>query len=190
MAVAEHKAVRDLGVELIETKIQEMEKRGVLPKPRSEKIGISQEGRLVMSPPKSDPEQDTMKIVLLVAGAGGIGGFLSWVYAITVGQPPMLHSLLAIPASIALGAGAAFVGIFALAHTDTRVLTRCLAFAVLCGLSWKPIYDAGNALVKQSIRQQETKKELTPTRTAYEDSSQYLRALACREDRRDGKDRH
>lgn len=93
---------------------------------------------------------------LHVLGVGAIGGALSWVFAVTIGVPPVLsHWWLAVPAAMLLGAGAAYIGVYLLASSDTAQVHRCLAFALLCGVAWKPVWDAGTALVDQSIRRQQ-----------------------------------
>lgn len=99
----------------------------------------------------------------LILGAGAIGGFLSWVWAATLGKPLAGSPWLMIPASMVLGMGAAFLGVYLLANSDTRALMRCLAFAIACGFSWKPVYDAGDALVSQRTREQQegTAKDLS-----------------------------
>lgn len=93
---------------------------------------------------------------VLVSGAAG--GALSWVFAVTVGLPlAVTNWLVALPAASALGAGASFLGIYLLAGTDTAQANRCLAFALLCGFSWKPVFDAGSALLNQSIQRHEVR---------------------------------
>lgn len=100
----------------------------------------------------SEEVRQRMRVAPWVICAGGIGGVLSWVFSITIGRPAVLESpWQAIPAFAALGMGAAFIGVYVIAHSDTRALMRCLGFALLCGVSWKPIFDAGDALVEQSI---------------------------------------
>lgn len=100
----------------------------------------------------SDEVRQRMRVAPWVICAGGIGGVLSWVFSITIGRPAVLESpWQAIPAFAVLGMGAAFIGVYVIAYSDTRALMRCLGFALLCGVSWKPIFDAGDALVKQSI---------------------------------------
>ena len=83
--------------------------------------------------------------------AGGIGGFLAWVSAGFIGSSMPFGPILAIPGSIVLGMGAAIIGVYLIAHSDTRLFMRCLAFAMMCGFCWKPIYDAGSAAIAQSI---------------------------------------
>jgi hypothetical protein len=87
--------------------------------------------------------------------AGAAGGFLSWVYAFAFGQPLPLHGGFAVPACVALGIGAAFIGVYVIANTDTSAFLRAAGFALLCGFSWKPIYDAGSALITQHTNERQ-----------------------------------
>jgi len=68
-----------------------------------------------------------------------------------------LKGALGVLASSALGTGAGFIGVYVIANSDTRSLLRCLGFALLCGFSWKPVYDGGEAIVKQGGLRQELK---------------------------------
>lgn len=86
--------------------------------------------------------------------AGGVGGGLSLVYSITVGNPPTLELPEGLFAYIFLGMGAGFLGVYLIAKTDTSQLTHALGFAIACGLSWAPIMDATTALVKQNTERQ------------------------------------
>jgi len=83
---------------------------------------------------------------------GAIGGSLSLVYAATVGQPIPGSLWVAVPGSVVLGTFAAFIGVYVIANTDTSDFLRCLGFSLLCGFAWKPVYDAGSALVTQQTR--------------------------------------
>ncbi len=103
--------------------------------------------------------------VLFILIFGAFGGALSWVYAVTIGQPLQTNLLLSLAASTVLGTGAAFVGVYVIANTDTRAFLRCLGFALLCGFSWKPVYDAGSALVNQQVKLSQA-KEVTQKTTA------------------------
>jgi hypothetical protein len=47
--------------------------------------------------------------------------------------------------------GSAFIGVYAIARSDTRHLFHCLGFALICGLSWSAVYDGVNLLIKQHI---------------------------------------
>ena len=101
---------------------------------------------------EKDPGNVNLREVSLVLVAGAIGGFLSWIYAQTFGEAMALVWYLAVPASMLFGTGAAFIGVYLLANVDTSALLRCLAFALLCGFLWMPVFDAGKALVFQEVR--------------------------------------
>ncbi len=90
------------------------------------------------------------KEVGLVTVFGGLGGALSLVYSLTVGNPPAIQLPWGLLAYIFLGMGAGYLGVYVIAKTDTRQLTHCLGFAVACGLSWAPIMDATTALVENN----------------------------------------
>ena len=84
---------------------------------------------------------------------GLIGGVLSCFYTVYTHIDAELGALQYLLAGL-LGAGAAYIGVFLLANSDVTSLgglRRTLAFALVCGFSWSPIYDAGTALVNQRI---------------------------------------
>lgn len=89
------------------------------------------------------------QIFIFVLASGAVGGLLSWVYSLAVGNRLSLSGWQAVGASVALGVGASWIGVYLLAHTDTSDLARALAFALLCGFAWKPVFDAGTALVEK-----------------------------------------
>lgn len=87
----------------------------------------------------------------LVTLAGALGGAVSLVYSITVGNAPVVAPLpWGAPAYAVLGATAALLGVYLIAKTDTRHAYHCLVFAVACGISWAPIFDGASALVRQN----------------------------------------
>jgi hypothetical protein len=90
-----------------------------------------------------------------ILSAGAAGGFLSWVYALVLGQPLPVQGFIAIPACVVLGIGASFIGVYVIANTDTSAFLRAAGFAFLCGFSWKPIYDAGSALITQHTNERQ-----------------------------------
>jgi hypothetical protein len=85
-----------------------------------------------------------MKEFLITLAAGGGGGAVSWVYSLVLGKPLPFGTPAAIGASIILGMTAAVIGVF-LANTDRKNLAHLLGFAVLCGVFWKPVLEAGQA---------------------------------------------
>ncbi|MGI0117507.1 hypothetical protein [Zooshikella sp. RANM57] len=94
------------------------------------------------------------KEIVFITVAGGIGGCLSLVYSITVGNPPTVELPVGILAYIFLGMGAGFLGVYVIAKTDTSQFAHALGFAIACGLSWAPIMDASTALIKQNTEKQ------------------------------------
>jgi hypothetical protein len=104
---------------------------------------------------------EKLKVVIVVL-MGGVGGILSWIYGCVIGSPLAVPWWQAIPASAFLGMGASFLGVYALANCDTRRYVHALAFALLCGFSWKPVYDASAALFQKKTEEaaQHQKAEL------------------------------
>lgn len=82
-------------------------------------------------------------------GGGAAGGFVSWLYSETLGTKLALPMLAAIAACIVLGATAALISVYVIANTDVSNIRRLLAFAVICGISWKPIIDSSVTYVNQ-----------------------------------------
>ena len=87
-----------------------------------------------------------MKYVL---AGGAAGGFVSWVYSETVGTKMALPMLGAIAACFVLGAAAALISVYVVANSDVNNTPRLLAFAVICGLFWKPVLDSSVSYVNQ-----------------------------------------
>lgn len=97
--------------------------------------------------------------VLLVGGAGGA---LSWLFTLAAGLPRVVTPWWAAAAiGIPLGAGAAFVGVY-LANSSPAPPARCLAFALLCGFSWRPVLEAGSAVVAQKAQMQQARLAAAP----------------------------
>jgi hypothetical protein len=98
--------------------------------------------------------KDEYKQALWIAGFGAVGGILSCVYAAAVAAPiePLFSKCLA---SVVLGAGASFIGAYLLANPNMGEAggsVRAFAFAVICGFAWRPVYDAGTALVDKAAK--------------------------------------
>jgi hypothetical protein len=99
---------------------------------------------------------ETMKAVLL---AGAMGGLVSWVYSETVGRSLGMQWYLGIPACLLLGSVAGVLGVYIIAKTDTRERVHLLAFAILCGILWRPIIDSARAYVQlKSLDENATSK--------------------------------
>jgi hypothetical protein len=87
-----------------------------------------------------------MKYVL---AAGAAGGFVSWVYSETVGTKLALPAAAAIGACFVLGAAAALISVYVVANSDVNNTPRLIAFAVICGIFWKPVLDSSVTYVNQ-----------------------------------------
>lgn len=87
----------------------------------------------------------------LVALFGAVGGALSLVYSLTVGNPPVISPLpWGIFAYTFLGAASGPLGVYLIAKTDTqRHAIHCLMFAAACGFSWAPILDGTSGLGRE-----------------------------------------
>lgn len=117
-----------------------------------------------------------------VLAAGAVGGALSWIFAVTIGVPPFLAQWWqAVPATMALGSGAAFVGVYLLASPDTTQMPRCLAFALICGFAWKPVWDGGTALVDRSTRREQLRTQAARLEDRSEDVTRALAQQPPRE---------
>ena len=93
----------------------------------------------------------------LQAVAGAVGGFTAWLLAISLDtdiQLPglrVLHPFLIVLVHIFFGAMAAFIGPF-LANTKENEPRRFLIFCLLCGMAWRPMLDAGQNWVVNSVK--------------------------------------
>jgi len=105
-------------------------------------------------PPKWNLSKMDWQEVKFVLMAGAIGGFASWAYGLVLGQP-VPGDGWAIPVAIFLGAFAAGIGVYVLTNTDTSAVARTVFFAMLCGFVWKPVCDAGKALIDHTIEQRQ-----------------------------------
>jgi hypothetical protein len=95
------------------------------------------------------------KEIIFVVAFGAIGGLVSIVYSYAVGNPPVLGgTLLVFPAYVLLGAVAAFVGVYLLTKTDTSDMKRCLAFALICGIFWSPVFEGMTEVIESNKEKQ------------------------------------
>src|SRR5689334_7730374 len=93
---------------------------------------------------------NNIRQALWIAGAGAIGGVLSWLSTVaSSGHLGNLTTMSAVLACILLGAGAAFIGVYVIANTDRRDFIHCFAFAVLCGFAWRVVYEGGEAMLSK-----------------------------------------
>lgn len=81
-----------------------------------------------------------------VLGAGGVGGLLFWVVATWTGTPlPGVFGRGTVLALIFVGAIAALIGVYLLTASDLTAM-RTYVFAIVCGLAWQPMIDAGRRI--------------------------------------------
>lgn len=107
---------------------------------------------------------DKYKEVVSVLGAGSFGGLLSVLMSSTFGQPIPKATLWWMPISVLFGMGAAFIGVYLIANTDrsnTDALFRCIALALVFGISWNPVFESAKALYiqKQNINKSDESKQ-------------------------------
>jgi hypothetical protein len=85
-----------------------------------------------------------------IALAGAFGGLLYWIIARWTGtQLPKAFGNAVVLVLMLLGAIAAAVGVYVLTASNVKAI-RTYIFAVLCGLSWQPMIDAGRSLAANS----------------------------------------
>jgi hypothetical protein len=93
-----------------------------------------------------------------------VGGIVAW---LVIGQ---ITLLIAVPVwieflvSALVGGVASYLGVYLLANTDTKQRSHCLAFAVACGLSWKPVVEAATTLVSKGITQNRAEADTANTK--------------------------
>jgi len=92
--------------------------------------------------------------VLFVVLCGAVGGLVYWTSQRVVGIHPFnLRWYAAVPASLLFGAVAGFLGVYLIANSDTsdKELRHTLAFALICGVCWNPVIEAGKQTVNAAI---------------------------------------
>lgn len=86
-----------------------------------------------------------------VAKCGAIGGVVSSLYTYMAGATYGLPWWIAVPLCVPLGAVAAIIAVFYVTPTDTSKANQLVAYAMICGIMWKPVIDAGKALIAQHV---------------------------------------
>jgi hypothetical protein len=87
-----------------------------------------------------------------VAACGGVGGLVYWLLQHAAGLDPFGWRWYAgLPTTALLGAFASVVGVYIVANSDTAELKHTLAFALICGLAWKPIINSATDSVTDAI---------------------------------------
>jgi hypothetical protein len=106
----------------------------------------------------------TLKEVLLVAGAGAFGGLIGVLASQVLKQPFPAGLLTVYAAAPVLGGGAGLIGVYLLANSDRKDIVRCMVFSMVCGIVWKPVFDAGSAIVTQRANVVAVKREADEVR--------------------------
>src|SRR5262249_50811665 len=94
-----------------------------------------------------------------VAKCGAIGGVVSGLYTYMVGATYSLPPWIAVPLCIPLGAVAPTIAVYYLPPTDTNKANQLVAYAMLCGIMWKPVIDAGKALIADHVDRARSKAQ-------------------------------
>jgi hypothetical protein len=103
----------------------------------------------------SPSSTDSWRIALYVLIAGAVGGITWWVWQQAIGVQALgWNWYRAIPALVLLGGVAGMAGVYVLANSDTSSsrLVRTLIYALLCGVFWRPVLEAGGNLVSDSMK--------------------------------------
>jgi hypothetical protein len=107
-----------------------------------------------------------------VFGAGIAGGLIAWILQESTGGHLFpWNRVWSIPAALLLGGGAAFVGVYLLAATDLKQFGRTISFALLCGVFFKPVWEAGSNFIGGAFAQSKAKSTAADVR----DSTDKLR---------------
>jgi hypothetical protein len=95
-----------------------------------------------------------VKMIVWIVGVGAAGGFIGWLLQeATGGHLLPWPAYAAIPAALLLGAGAAGIGVYVLANTDLQQVGRAVFFALLCGVFFKPVWQAGSDFIGGAFAQ-------------------------------------
>jgi hypothetical protein len=82
--------------------------------------------------------------------AGGVGGFLSWVYSLVLKQPLCDSTPLAFSSSVLFGILAGGTAVYVFNLLDQNRFARTFFIAVIFGFVWKPVVEAIPAYVKKT----------------------------------------
>ena len=102
--------------------------------------------------------------LLYVAIAGAVGGLTSWLLQWLAGLAPFQRPAFeGIPALIVVGGVAAVFGVYLLANSDLKQMPHTLAFALLCGVFWQPIFEAARLYIQHSTTQYDAAQQQAGT---------------------------
>src|SRR5438046_2943480 len=89
--------------------------------------------------------------IVLLSGAGG--GLTWWAYTVaTKGSTFGLDEWAALPLGLILGMAAALIAVYVITPADVTKVGKLIAFSVLCGFLWKPVLDAGKAMLTDQFQ--------------------------------------
>jgi membrane associated rhomboid family serine protease len=113
-------------------------------------------------------DEKTFRPLLYVMIAGAVGGLTSWLLQWLAGLTPFQKpAIFGIPALVVVGAVAAVLGVYLIANSDTTELRHTLAFALVCGVFWQPVFDAAKLYVTHSVTEPAQNLELIGGRCEY-----------------------
>lgn len=95
------------------------------------------------------------KELAIIFGAGAVGGLAGWLIGVVTTNDLGTRWMLDMLTSILCGGLAAGVAIYLIANTNTAQAMRCMFFAVVCGMSWKPVLQAGMKVADTAVTHQE-----------------------------------
>jgi hypothetical protein len=127
---------------------------------------------MIEKPEDKIAERDSKQYLMmgLVAAFGAVGGLIAWILQSSTGGRLLPWAWYgAVPAAMVLGAGAAGIGVYVLATTDTEQRGRALFFALLCGVFFKPVWQAGSSFITGAVSQAKAQSQLS---TVQSDSTQ------------------
>jgi hypothetical protein len=129
------------------------------------------------------PPDSQSKLIVLVAIFGAIGGFLAWLLMATTGGSlfPGWSSYATVPTAVLFGAAAAGIGVYVLANTDMTNLGRGLFFALLCGIFFKPVMQAGYGFVVSAVSQAQARSSASTVQGASQTLASALKSSQPRQ---------
>ncbi|HXX46454.1 MAG TPA: hypothetical protein VEJ38_17160 [Candidatus Acidoferrales bacterium] len=107
-------------------------------------------------------------LMLKVTGFGAAGGFLAWLLMKSTGGNLFVNWnwYASVPTAIVFGAAAAWIGVFVLANTDMSNQARGFAFALLCGIFFKPVIQGGYSFVVGAVSQAQAQSSASTVQDA------------------------
>jgi preprotein translocase subunit SecF len=116
-------------------------------------------------------------MIAIVTGSGAVGGLIAWVLQASTGGRllpfPWYESL---PAALLLGGAAAGIGVYVLANTNLKQAGRAVFFAVLCGIGFRPVFQAGSDFLSGTLSQAKAQSQSSDLQQSTQQLSQALTA--------------